>query len=319
MQEPFNSFVIVHYTLLQWLMFFYIYSFIGWIWESLYASVGQKRPVNRGFLHGPVIPIYGFGALCVLVSTIDVRESSVLVFFFGMFGATLLELVTGWAMEKLFHVKYWDYKNFPLNFHGYICLPASLAWGLFSVLMIRVIHVPIEGIVLNMRRGLLEPLAMIITAMFAVDLYQSVNEAMDLRDMLVKIEQSKEYIHTMQRRLEISSTVHIDDFKRKLRQTAECHDPFALRRNFIENAKQLRELRAQQLRELLSKAEEASKNLPYADERGKLKDSILAELERIGARGEKQYSRMASILGRNPHAVSEEHKDVFEEIRNMLK
>ena len=316
MQE---SFSIVHYTLLQWLMFFYIYSFIGWIWESAYASVGQRRPVNRGFLHGPVIPIYGFGALCVLVSTIDVRESSVLVFIFGMFGATLLELVTGWAMERIFHVKYWDYKNFPLNFHGYICLPASLGWGLFSVLMIRVIHVPIEGFVLHMRRFLLEPAVMLVTALFAVDLYQSVSEAMDLRDMLVKIEQSKEYIHTMQRRLEISSTVHIDDFKRRLKETAECHNPFELRKRFIANAKQLRELRAQQLRELLAKAEEASRGLPYADERGRLKDSILAELERIGARGEKQYRRMASILERNPHAVSDEHKDVFEEIRNMLK
>ena len=99
-------------------------------------SVKQKKWVNRGFLHGPFLPIYGSGAICVLLMTIPVKEHLFAVFFMGMLGATVLEYMTGCIMEKLFGVRYWDYSNIPLNLHGYICLIASIGWGIFSVIMI---------------------------------------------------------------------------------------------------------------------------------------------------------------------------------------
>ena len=80
----------------------------------------------------PMLPISGFGALAVLISTIRVRDSIPLIFLFGMVGATLLEYVTGAVMERLFNVKYWDYSNQKFNLNGYICLTSSLGWGLFS-------------------------------------------------------------------------------------------------------------------------------------------------------------------------------------------
>ena len=107
------------YHFFQWILFFFIYCFFGWIWESCYVSAKERKWVNRGFLHGPLIPIYGFGALAVLFAAIPVRDDLVLVYIFGMVGATLLEYVTGAVMEKIFKVRYWDYSGQPLNLNGH--------------------------------------------------------------------------------------------------------------------------------------------------------------------------------------------------------
>jgi uncharacterized membrane protein len=90
------------YTWYQWLAFFFIYGFFGWIWETSYVSVCQKRFVNRGFLHGPMIPIYAFGALAMLILALPVKANMLVTYVVGMVGATLLELVTGWLMERLY-------------------------------------------------------------------------------------------------------------------------------------------------------------------------------------------------------------------------
>ena len=99
------------YTVSQWLLFFYIYCFFGWVWECCYVSARKGKWVNRGFLHGPALPIYGSGAMVILVSTIGVRDNIALIFLFGMISSTILEFVTGYCMEKMFGVRYWDYSN----------------------------------------------------------------------------------------------------------------------------------------------------------------------------------------------------------------
>ena len=103
------------YTLGQWLLFFFLYCFLGWVWESCYVSARQRRWVNRGFLHGPLLPIYGFGAVIILWATLPVRGSLPLIFLLGMLAATALEYVTGAAMEALFKVRYWDYSGTALQ------------------------------------------------------------------------------------------------------------------------------------------------------------------------------------------------------------
>lgn len=128
------------YTPAQWALFFFLYSFLGWIWESGYVSLREKRWMNRGFLNGPLLPIYGFGAVFILLFTLPVAANPLLVFLMGMAGATLLEYVTGSFLENTFHVRYWDYSMYRWNLHGHICLTASLFWGLFSLAQVRLIH-----------------------------------------------------------------------------------------------------------------------------------------------------------------------------------
>lgn len=208
------------YNLVQWFLFFYIYCFLGWVWESCYVSAKEKRWVNRGFMHGPFLPIYGSGAIMVLLTTLPVKDSIPLVFIFGMIGATVLEYFTGVAMEKMFHVRYWDYSSKPFNLNGHICLLSSIAWGAFSILMENVLHQPIEHVVMAVPYQYVEMITMVLTIGIAIDMTQSFNEAMDLKEMLMNMTENNEEIRRMKKRLEAIVAV-IDDEAKGIREKAE--------------------------------------------------------------------------------------------------
>ena len=123
------------YNWYQWLAFFYIYCFFGWIFESTYVSLKQKHFVNRGFLRLPMLPLYGSGAVMMLWVSLPVKNNLFLVYISGVIAATALEYVTGYVMEQLFKVRYWDYSSQKFQVHGYICLSSSIAWGFLTILM----------------------------------------------------------------------------------------------------------------------------------------------------------------------------------------
>lgn len=114
---------------------FILYSFFGWIYESVFVSIKNKSWISRGFLNGPIIPIYGAGATIVYMFLEPVQNRASYVFIGGMLIATTLEYVTSFLMEKLFHAKWWDYSNAKYNIKGRICPLASLFWGFLSILM----------------------------------------------------------------------------------------------------------------------------------------------------------------------------------------
>lgn len=172
------------YSAVQWILIFFIYCFLGWIWECCYVSIRQRHWVNRGYLNGPFLPIYGFGAIIILFLTLPFSGNLAAVFFLGMVGATLLEFVTGFVMEQIFKVKYWDYSNMPLNIKGYVCLPATLCWGIFSVLLVRYIHSPIDELVNQISAKLLPVLDGILLVYFVTDVICSTQEALDLRKLI---------------------------------------------------------------------------------------------------------------------------------------
>lgn len=200
-----------HYSFMQWLMFFYIYCFLGWIWECCYVSAHEKKWVNRGFLHGPFLPIYGFGAICVLLSTMYVRDNYVLTYLFGMIGATILEYVTGTVMEALFKVRYWDYSTQKFNLNGHICLFVSLGWGVFSLILVNFLNRPIETIVMAIPEYILQPIVMALTAIVSYDTAISVREALDLKELLEKISENNAEVRKIEERLEtVKSNVEND-------------------------------------------------------------------------------------------------------------
>ena len=172
------------YSFQQWLLFFYIYCFFGWCFESTYVSLRKHRFVNRGFLHSPLLPIYGSGAVVMLLVTLRIRSYAVLMFFAGMIGATALELVVGLVMEAVFEVKYWDYSNQKFNYKGVICLSSSLCWGLFTVLLNKVIHQPVEAFVLGLPAAAVTVTVCVISVIFLCDTVVSVKVALGIRDML---------------------------------------------------------------------------------------------------------------------------------------
>ena len=200
-----------YYTVSQWLIFFFIYCFLGWVWECCYVSVRKRKWVNRGFLHGPFLPIYGSGAIVILISTIAVKDIVPLVFLFGMVSSTILEFCTGCCMEKLFGVRYWDYSNLPLNFKGHICFFISLAWGAFSILLVFMIPKTIADII-----------AVVLAIYMAADFAVSINEAMDLKATLEKFTKENEQLKMYARRMEITATFAEEEFNKKKEQFMEA-------------------------------------------------------------------------------------------------
>ena len=181
-----------HYSLLQWMLFFYIYCFFGWIIESTYVSVCTGNWVNRGFMRGPVIPIYGTGAVIVLFAVIPFRTSPILVFIVGTVAASILEFVTGFVMERIYKVRYWDYSDKPFNLCGYICLFNSLCWGVLSILLIYLVHSWVEKGVLFLNDMVLLSIDSGISSLFIVDLFNSSTTAVELKRMLANSQKLKD-------------------------------------------------------------------------------------------------------------------------------
>jgi uncharacterized membrane protein len=180
------------YSMGQWILLFFFYSFCGWVWESCYVSLRQKQWVNRGFLYGPMLPIYGSGAIIILFATLPVQTNLFLVWILGLLAATALEYVTGAVMEQMFKVRYWDYSNQKMNIHGYICLSSSIAWGFFSILLIRFIHPPIARILMRIPDYLIDPFALFLTIFATIDAVKSFQAAMDLKETLIRLSEENE-------------------------------------------------------------------------------------------------------------------------------
>ena len=130
-------------TYYQICWYFLVYSFGGWVVEVIFHAVTLGKVINRGFLNGPVCPVYGFGVISVfaMINTLQssgYQMSDGMIFIFGVILATVVELIAGWLLDVCFHARWWDYSDKPLNFHGYICLEFSLIWGLAIVLVVEV-------------------------------------------------------------------------------------------------------------------------------------------------------------------------------------
>ncbi len=190
------------YTLIQWLLFFYLYCFLGWCIETTYVSICRKRFVNRGFMRGPFLPIYGSGAVMMIWAVIPIGNSIPLVFIVGSLAATVLEYITGVCMEALFQVRYWDYSNKKWNLHGHICFGNSFWWGVLSVILTFVIHPPIEAFVLGMNPVISNGVAIILTIYIVADFTLAFKEALDFKELLQKMTKGREEIIGIIKRLE---------------------------------------------------------------------------------------------------------------------
>ena len=119
---------------------FIIYAFLGWCSEVAFAAVNKGKFVNRGFLNGPVCPIYGVGMLIVVLCLLYLRDRPLLLFLGSALLTTALEFVTGFVLERFFHDKWWDYSDMPFNIKGYVCLKFTILWGLAASFIIGAIH-----------------------------------------------------------------------------------------------------------------------------------------------------------------------------------
>lgn len=132
--------MINYIEIIKIILYFIVYSFFGWVMESVLKTVVQKKPVNSGFLYGPFCPIYGFGAIIMFIFLQGFKEKPILLFIIAFLVLSIWEYIVGWMLEKIFHTKYWDYTENKFNIKGRVCLMNSLFWGFLGVVFIRYMH-----------------------------------------------------------------------------------------------------------------------------------------------------------------------------------
>lgn len=193
---------IFDYTVLDYIFYFFFYSFIGWFFESCYCSIRPKKWINRGFLRGPICPIYGTGGLVMMVCLLPLRHitenlylNELLIFIAGAVLCDIVEFMTSYIMEKLFNARWWDYSNKKFNIQGRICLTHTFYWGtcscLFVFILEPIMNLYIVGQVSESSRNIL---TYIFLTVFAFDLLDTVINALGIRDISSKFMKLSEEI-----------------------------------------------------------------------------------------------------------------------------
>ncbi len=155
--------------------YFAFYSFLGWLMETVYVSLHKGTFIKRGFLYGPFCPIYGFGALLVIILLKPVRKNIFLLFCGSAFLTTLIELFAGLFLKLAFNRTWWSYEKEAFNLGGFICLQSSIFWGAASVILIKTLHPLIELLVQLIPKDYAIVFSKTIVLYFAVDLFISLN------------------------------------------------------------------------------------------------------------------------------------------------
>ena len=185
------------YSFYEYLTFFVIYSFLGWCAEVIFNTINTGHFVNRGFLSGPVCPIYGFGMVIVVFCLTPLQDNWLLLFFGSMVLTSVLELITGYVLKKAFHTSWWDYSDQPFNIGGYICLRFSILWGLGCVMVMDLIHPAITQFV----RWIPVPAGEIIVGIclffFACDFYVTVAGILQFNRRLKRLEEVSNLMHEL--------------------------------------------------------------------------------------------------------------------------
>lgn len=310
------------YSAAQWLLVFYLYCVLGWCFESTVVSVEQRRWVNRGFLRGPMLPIYGFGAVILLHVSLPLQGHPVWSYLACMMAATVFEYIVGVVMEKLFKVKYWDYSKQRFQFQGYICLRSSLCWGFLGLILTGVIHPPINTLVVGLPFIGLIIIDVLFSAAFVSDVIVSVRSALDLAKVLVELDRLREQGAELRKQLSETALVELTNLSYKVE---EAHGEFTER---MDEAKAQLAERMDEAREKVDDAREqlAAAREMTAEERRAQAAEAREQLQAKLAELQRRFDERAAALGRtrksllrgNPTARSERYGEVLERLKKRI-
>jgi len=172
---------------------FYIYSIIGWIIETIYVSIKQKKLANRGFLIGPYCPIYGLSSVLMIILLSKYKEDFLVLFIMGMFIPSLLEYITSFVLEKIFRVRWWDYSNKMFNIDGRVCLSNSFIFGLLCIFLILYLNPFINNIKNSIPNDIFNVITIILMITFIIDSIFSLVTIFKVKTTINKIDGKKDY------------------------------------------------------------------------------------------------------------------------------
>ena len=293
----------ISYTPLELVYLFFIYAFIGWAIEVAYAAIKHGIYSNRGFLIGPLCPIYGFGVDIILIILTPIKSNLFLLFIGSVILTSTLEYLTGWFLEKKYNERWWDYSNDKFNLNGYICLEFSIIWGLACLLVIRIVNPPIIFMVrklLNFKFGFIP--ALVLLVILIIDVIISDKRVRTFTKNIRTVELMDEAIR------KVSDTISYDIYKNtiesidKYEEFTEQEDVAKIIKELEESREDLtkrhaefeaelqeltdefyerREKRLSDRNELLDDIEKeiASKILEFEEERKKHREDVITEIK----------------------------------------
>lgn len=279
------------------LWIFIIYAFIGWCAEVGYAALNTGKFVNRGFLNGPYCPIYGCGVVIVVAALTPLKKNLIILFIGSFFLTSILEFITGFLLEKVFHNKWWDYSNLPFNIKGYVCLKFSIYWGLACTFIMDIVHPIIYKFITIIPHILGIILISIFMGVFVVDVIITVATILKFNQRLKAMDEIAKRIHNISDEIgeKVYENVTAVDSK-------QAEYKLSLEENFMEISSEINYHKDQL-------SEEWQKKLREQEE---LRNKYKALLEQKNA----GFRRLLKAF---PDMISSNHNDMLQKYREYVK
>lgn len=247
------------YSLSDLIYLFFVYSFIGWLWETVYCSIQDRRFDYRGFLFGPYCPVYGFAVTTVLVFTEPFQDNLLGLFLSGIVIATAFEYFAGWLLESFFHMKLWDYSREFGNIKGRIAPLISLFWGIGIVILVRLIQPIVMAVILKMN----DWWAGLIVLVMLSDLVWTVTDTVQFHEAALALE---EHIRAEQESIRESVRQEVDDLAEQAELISQRLAEFRLHLDDFLHAKSIRPFRLNQRRLLKNYSKFKEIDAPFVTE-----------------------------------------------------
>lgn len=298
---------------------FFVYAFLGWCTEVSFAALTSGRFVNRGFLNGPVCPIYGVGVVIVLFFLEPLRRNTVLLFVGSVLLTSLLEWLTGFVLEKIFHQRWWDYSNEPFNLGGYICLRFSIAWGLACLIVVDIIHPSVRWLIHLVPHTLGIVLLVLFSAIMLVDLAATVRTIARMNRQLTQLDELAGRIKAMSNELGENLAERVID-------VAERGND--LKEDFQENLEDVKDALVQRREDLQENLDDvkdalAQRRMQYQMDQAERQEQRQQDLAELRAKLEEAMNRpifgQRRLMRAFPRMRSTTHTQALERLRQWME
>lgn len=275
------------------IIYFSVFSFAGWVCETIFVTVKNRKFAYRGFLNGPVCPVYGFGGLLVVYLLAPFQNNVIMLFIMGTLGTTVLEYMTSFIMEKVFNTRWWDYSHVPFNINGRVCLPFSLMFGGLSLFAVYVLYPPVYSFVSGIDPKTKPVAAIILLAIFLADVSITVWALLTLNGTLKELKAISEDLSKMLSELDKKNAglrdkyAHLkNNFEREQTVIATAYENLAPEEKEVLNRfsdkeqrfKMVKGLRKSQTKRLMG-AFPSMRSIKYREELSGLKDRLLKRVK----------------------------------------
>lgn len=283
---------------------FLIYAMIGWCAEVAYAALDTGRFVNRGFLNGPYCPIYGCGILLVIVVLTPLKSNLAILYFGSVILTTVIEYITGFLLEKVFHNKWWDYSDKPFNIKGYICLKFSLMWGFACTFIVLILHPILYSAIKIIPFIVGIVILSIIVVVFAIDCGVTVATILNLNQRLKRMNDIADKIHKISDELGENIYENVTEV--------------------LEKKERLEEEYSEQFNRIAEKKDEITENITEKTQEVKLAvDVRKMELEKL----KEQYSNILAekkfgetrLMKAFPRMTSNYNNEMLQKLKNYME